>query len=206
MEIGGKQWSRLTGRMFAKMMDLIHEELQETDLGFCIDADFIIAALLWVDDAITCTEGKENQEEMLKRMDEFATKHKLKWGQEKCNIMKIGKHDKKEVKWQLGNMEIKETQKYKYLGDIITPDGKNSENLQSKANKLQSITVNINTIAAGEVLHRIETAVLLDMHEKLAVSSFLTNAEAWNLSKKDEEELETRPTPISRVRDINNLR
>ena len=49
---------------------------------------------------------------------------------------------KKEVKWQLGNMEIKETQKYKYLGDIITPDGKNSENLQSKANKLQSITLN----------------------------------------------------------------
>ena len=190
MEIGGKQGSRLTGRMFAKMMDLIAEELQETDLGFKIDINLIIAALLWVDDAITCTEGKDNQKEMLKRMDEFAIKHKLKWGQNKCNVMRIGKHDKEEEKWLIGDMEIKETQKYKYLGDVVTSDGKNTENIEARANRLQSIIININTFAAGEVLHRIESAVLLRSHDTITLSSLLTNAEAWNLTKKDEEELE----------------
>ena len=42
MEIGGKQGSRLTGRMFSKMMDLISEELSETNMGFKIDIDFIV--------------------------------------------------------------------------------------------------------------------------------------------------------------------
>ena len=67
MEIVGKQGSRLAGRMFAKMMDLIVEELSETNLGFEADMYFLIAALLWVDDAITCTEGKANQEKNFSR-------------------------------------------------------------------------------------------------------------------------------------------
>ena len=52
MEIGGKQGSRLTGRMFAKLMDLISEELSQTDLGFKLAEDLLIAVLLWVDDVI----------------------------------------------------------------------------------------------------------------------------------------------------------
>ena len=61
MEIGGKQGSRLTGRMFSKMMDLLAEELQETDEGFQITPEFILAVLLWVDDVISCAEGEKNQ-------------------------------------------------------------------------------------------------------------------------------------------------
>ena len=86
MEIGGKQGSRLTGRMFAKLMDLIAKELKETDLGFAITEELIISVLLWVDDVISCTEGAADQEEMLKRMDEFATKHKIKWGQKNAML------------------------------------------------------------------------------------------------------------------------
>ena len=86
MEIGGKQGSRLTGRMFAKLMDLIAKELKDTDLGFAITEELIISVLLWVDDVISCTEGAADQEEMLKRMDEFATKHKIKWGQKNAML------------------------------------------------------------------------------------------------------------------------
>ena len=50
MEVGGKQGSRLTGRMFCIMMDLISEELSKAELGFTFDHDFVIAVLLWVDD------------------------------------------------------------------------------------------------------------------------------------------------------------
>ena len=124
MEVGGKQGSRLTGRMFAKMMDLISEELMQTDLGFQINEELIIAVLLWVDDVITCTEGITNQEEILKRMDEFATRHKIKWGQSKCNVMRVGRHTDKPREWKIGEMTIEETTKYKNLGDVITSDGK----------------------------------------------------------------------------------
>ena len=66
MEIGGKQGSRLTGRMFAKLMDLLAEELNEAKDGFEISEDFIVAVLLWVDDVISSVEGTEEQEKCWK--------------------------------------------------------------------------------------------------------------------------------------------
>ena len=75
---------------------------------------------------------------------------------------------------------------YKYLGDWITDDGRNHENIEARQRKLQSI----NTVASGEVLNRIETAVILDLHEKRIISGFLTNSESWKLNKSDNERLE----------------
>ena len=46
MEIGGRQGSRLTGRLFSKMMDVLAEELSLTDLGFEMAVNFIITTLL----------------------------------------------------------------------------------------------------------------------------------------------------------------
>ena len=65
MEVGGKQGSRLTGRMFCIMMDLISEELSKAELGFTFDRDFVIAVLLWVDDVMTCVESIEDQKDSL---------------------------------------------------------------------------------------------------------------------------------------------
>ena len=44
MEIGGKQGSRLTGRMFAKLMDTLAEELDGE--GFTVNELLTIAVLL----------------------------------------------------------------------------------------------------------------------------------------------------------------
>merc|ERR1712074_495379 len=96
---------------FAKMTDLIAEELKGEKLGFEITKDFLIDVLLWVDDVVSCTEGKVNQEQMLNKVNEFAIKHKLKWGQAKCKVMKVGKHNKKAEEWTLGDMKIEETDK-----------------------------------------------------------------------------------------------
>ena len=55
---------------------------------------------------------------------------------------------------------------------------------------MQLTSIVVNSIAASEVLSRIETRVLLDLHEKICISGFLNNAESWNLNKGDESELE----------------
>ena len=119
-------------------------------------------------------------------MDEFAIKHKLKWGQSKCNVMRIGKHKGGNKEWKIGDMSIQETKTYRYLGDIITPDGKNSENLDNRCAKLKATTININTFATGETLQLIASSVMLESHEKLCIPGLLTNCESWNLNKKDE--------------------
>ena len=135
MEVGDKQGSRLTGRMFAKLMDTLAEELEPTSEGFKINNDFLIAVLLWVDDFVSCIEGKKKQEEMLQRIAYFAIKHKLKWGASKCQVMRIGKHEETQTEWKNGEIIIAETESYKYLGDLITCDGRNTKNLEQRKTK-----------------------------------------------------------------------
>ena len=87
-EIGGRQGSRLTGRLFAKQMDMISEEMiLDGSEAVKVTNEIRIGALLWEDDVVSCVEGKQNQEKVLERINEFAKKHKLKWGQEKCKVM-----------------------------------------------------------------------------------------------------------------------
>ena len=203
MERGGKQGSRLTGRMFAKMIDLLAEEFLTNNKGFQITSDFIVAVLLWVDDIVSCVEGVEELKEILQVIHTFALKHKIKWSQDKCNVMRIGKHKDNETNWKVGDMAIQETNKYKYLGDVITSDGKNKENLAMRKSRLQGATIKINTTAASEDLNRIETAVILELHEKINVCSLLTNSEAWSLAKGEEVELEK--IEINAIKNLFNL-
>ena len=189
MDIGGRQGSRLTGRMFAKMMDLLAEEILLSGEGVNLDEDFIIGILLWVDDVVSCVEGHENQEKILERIAEFAVKHKLKWGQQKCKVMQIGKN-KTELKWNLGDIKIENCDSYTYLGDVISSDGKNTLNIQSRRNKINISSCSISTIASSDVLHRIETPVLLELHEKVNISALITNSESWTLLKCEQKEIE----------------
>ena len=146
--------------------------------------------LLWVDDVISCVDGQTNQEKMLQKIHEFAQRHRLVWGQNKCKVMRVGKHTDTPKEWNLGDIKIQESTSYKYLGDVITSDGKNMENLEARQNKSLIKTVTINSIAAGDVLRTIGTKVLLDLHEKENIPGILTNAESWTLNCGEKTKLE----------------
>ena len=191
MEIGGRQGSRLTGRMFSKMMDLLSEEAQTTNKGFKLFDDLTIAFLLWVDDVVSLAETPNEQWSVLQHMDQFAMDHKLKWGQEKCQVMNVGKHKKDEKnEWKIGEMPISETKSYTYLGDVITDDGKNKKNLEKRREKTISTTISIKTLATNDTLNEIGTTVIMELHETNTLSALLTNCESWTLLKKDKEDLE----------------
>ena len=72
--------------------------------------------------------------------------------------MRIGKHKECRKEWTFGYDVIEETVKYNYLGDVISSNGRNKENLSARNTKLQGTTITINKIAANEVINQIETA------------------------------------------------
>ena len=189
METGGRQGSSVTGRMFATSMDGLSEEIINADEGIPLSTELTIGGLLWIDDVVTCVEGEENQENMLKRVDTFGKNHKMKWGQKKCKVMRLGKQVGR-ADWNLGEMKISTCESYTYLGDEITSDGKNSKNIEKRRNKMKGTAVSINTIAASEVLHKIETAVLLKLHESVSIPTLLANCESWTILKCEEIELD----------------
>ena len=106
--------------------------------------------------------------------------------------MRVGTHENPREKktWNLGSMPINEATSYKYLGDIITSDGKNIKNIESRKSKTYATTININSIASTEVLRRIETSVLIELHDKITIPGLLANAESWSLSKTESTEME----------------
>ena len=87
--------------------------------------------------------------------------------------MKMGKKYNQDT-WRIGEMEIGTCESYTYLGDI-TSDGKNTENIKSRKNQI-NISSSINTIASSEILFKIETPVLLELHEKVNIPSLLSNS------------------------------
>ena len=103
--------------------------------------------------------------------------------------MRIGKHREQQNEWKLGEMTIDECTSYKYLGDIISNDGKNTKNIETRKEKINASTVTINTIAESDILCRIETAVLLELHEKVSIPGLIANCESWNLKKAEIQEL-----------------
>ena len=191
MSIGGRQGSRLTGRMFGKLMDTLAEEIEEKGDGFKLTIEFVIGVLLWVDDVVSCVEGEDKQKDILKTIDNFAKNHKLKWGKDKCRVMKIGKHHTSQTEWDLGDLKIANTDTYTYLGDVITCDGKNTKNIEARKAKLKAATIHINTIAESEVLKKVETSVLLELHEKVNIAKLLTNSESWDLLIGEKKEIDT---------------
>ena len=54
------------------------------------------------------------------------------------------------TEWDLGETKIQECGSYTYLGDKITHDGKNTENITSRKNKINVSTISINTISSSE--------------------------------------------------------
>lgn len=135
MQIGGKQGSRLTGRQFGKLMDTMAESSINGKKGFILKMNFKIPILLWVDDVVSCTEGIRDQIDMMNDINEFAIKHKLEWSTAKCKVMRVGVHHGNRTQWQLGDHQIEETKQYKYLGDEITNNGRNAENIKTRRQK-----------------------------------------------------------------------
>ena len=86
--------------------------------------------------------------------------------------------------------QIKNTTAYKYLGDIITNDGKYKQNIEKRFNQVQAIMRQINTTASSDVMKNIEAKVILDLFNSCIVPSFLYNAQSWTLTKTDEIEMD----------------
>ena len=190
-ETGGKQGSRLTGKMFSKQMDGLSEEfIMEDEGNVHVNENLSIGCLEWVDDVLSCTIGIKNQRKVLLKVDEFAMINKLEWGEAKCQVMQIGRKTKVPDTWKFGDKHIKNTSSYKYLGDNITNDNKNKTNIEKRSNIIQGIIRQINTTASSETMRVVETKTILDLYDKCVIPSLLNNSESWTLSKTEETELD----------------
>ena len=189
-KVGGKQGGKNFGFMFAKLMDLLQEDAQENEeIG--VDFELLkLAFLIWVDDVLSFAEGREQQLLTLQMVNEFAVKHKLKWGGDKCNVMPVGKSAFAKEKWKLGELFIDSCEQYKYLGDIVMRNNSNQKNIEDREQRVKMTTRKAISICCSETIGCIEMQALLTYHESVIIPTLLTNCETWVLSKEQRKKLE----------------
>ena len=85
-----------------------------------------------------------------------------------------------------GEEILKLTEGEKYLGDILTNDGRNYKNIMSRKNKGTAQVNEIHAIIAEIMLGKDHFEVSILLRNTMLISSLLFNSEAWyNLSKKE---------------------
>ena len=189
-ESGGKQGGKLIVTLFSRLMDELSHEMQKNkNVGVSIGSKEI-NDLLYVDDALTIAEGTRQQEETLKCIDEFATKHKIKWGPSKCKVLEIGKHTNIKKEWKLGNENIEGADSYKYLGDHINRQGTNNETINERVSKMKTSTREIISYGISSTMRKLKSAMLIQLHETISIPSLLYNSESWTLGITNLLELE----------------
>ena len=91
-----------------------------------------------------------------------------------------------------GNLIMEDTQEEKYLGDVISTDGKNIKNVKTRVLKGKGIISRILTILDGIHFGHFYFEVAILLRNSLLVSSMLCNTEAWyNVTKNELNLLET---------------
>ena len=109
----------------------------------------------------------------------------------KCHVIHAGSKAQScsELKAHENTMEV--VKEEKYVGDVVTGDGKHTRNVASRRSKGIGITSEIMNILDGLSLgtHYFHTALML--RHAMLISVLLTNSETWlRLSKKDIDRLE----------------
>ena len=140
---------------------------------------------------------------------------KLQLGIDKCHKLHIGKEKKTCPdlfidKWIVENVDetntsgrtgfedvlvgdhlIEEVSEEKYLGDIISKDGKNIKNIKARKDKAIGSSNQIMSILEEICFGRNHFEVAIVLRNSLLINSLLFNSEAWyNVSNHDIEELE----------------
>ena len=142
---------------------------------------------------------------------------KLQFGAKKCKKIHVGKtcenykcQDLKVDKWEeivIKNEEkgtediddvcngykiMEENKEEKYLGDLISSDGKNIKNVKARVAKGKGIISRIMALLEGIPFGKFYFEVAMILRENLLVSSMHFNSETWyNVTKPELELLET---------------
>ena len=109
----------------------------------------------------------------------------------KCHALHAGKHLRSCCTLKAHNTDIEIVDKEKYVGDVITSDGKHVKNVEARRSKGMGIISEITSILDGLCLgaHYFTTALM--MRQSMLIQVLLSNSETWlRLTKKDLGKLE----------------
>ena len=178
------------------------ECLSENKLLYTYKEKVKVPALAMVDDLACVTQSGVDTVEMNAFINTKTNIKKLQFGSDKCHQLHIGQKEHLAPalfidNWEVvkvdetktgvsnlkdvnsGDIRIENTEEEKYLGDIITSDGKNTRNIHARRTKGLGIIDQITSILEEICFGPYQLEVALHFRNSLLLNGFLTNSEAW---------------------------
>ena len=104
----------------------------------------------------------------------------------KCHALHAGRQLRSCCILKAHNTDIEIVDKEKYVGDVVTSDGKHTKNVESRRSKGMGVISEITSILDGLCLGSHYFTSALMMRQTMLVTVLLSNAETWlRLTKKD---------------------
>ena len=69
-------------------------------------------------------------------------------------------------------------------------DGKNVENMQERMNKVKRTVRAIITCGKSDIMKKMETNVLVKLHNTVTIPTILANSETWHLNEQERKEVD----------------
>ena len=174
--------------MYGLLMDEINKEIKKENLGIQIDGmSEKIGSLLWVDDVFAVETNTANFQKELDITNNTSNIYHIEYGAPKSNTQRI-RHTRKKVEtptFKLGEMELEQTSKYKYLGLIQNEKNNNEDQLKSTKGKVEAAYQQMLAVAGTADFYNIEMEVIWTVVQK-CISPIITYAgEAWEIKNSN---------------------
>ena len=136
-------------------------------------------------DDILSIQKPENAKQANIIINKFIELKKLTLSEKKCSRIKIGKNVPTE-EMKVHDYNMKESNKEKYIGDIIASNGKIDDTINQRQAKGFGIIADILSILDDIPLGKYKVEIGLLLREAMLINGLLYNSEAWhNVSKKN---------------------
>ena len=148
-----------------------------------------IPALGMVDDIISIQKCKSGASQTNGIINGFIESKKLTLSKDKCNKIHISKKPKKNKECadlKVHDEKMSDSQKEKYLGDIVDTTGKIRATIEDRQKRGYGIVAEILSILSEIPLGQHKMEIGLQLRQAMLVNGMLYNSEAWHSISEEE--------------------
>ena len=161
-----RQGGVLSVLQYATVMDEIAKEIQKLNKGIKIPhKKERIGCLLWMDDVLLMADNEKD-------------------------LMIMKKKPQLQTQLKLGEMKIKTTENYKYLGEIINHKKTTQNQIDEAKRKAEGALQTIFTIAGDPILRGIQMETIWKLIDSCIIPIITYGSELWNPNKQETKQID----------------
>ena len=170
--------------LFNVYSEMIMRELD--NVSGCVTGDHNINNLRYADDAVLISNSEENLQKLLDTVVEASSRQGLTLNCKKTECMVVSKQTGVNCHLEIGNEKIKQVKSFKYLGSIITEDGKCEKEIKSRIAMAKEAFQRLKPILVSGSLSLDTKKRILQCY---VYSILLYGSECWTISTQIENRL-----------------